>query len=156
MKGLLVGGGQERGSRPGTVPVALAVGLGKAAALAAKEFRARREAAAEIKRDFLAALSAVEHHVNGERDRCQAHVVNVSFPGVDSEALMVELRDAVAISNGSACTSSQYAPSHVLQAMGLDDDLIESAVRISWGPAVEEIPAEYFIDSVRQLVMFPH
>ncbi len=148
---LLYGGGQERGLRPGTLSVPLIVGLGKAAELAGAEHQDRRERAARAKRSFLAALQEVEHRINGDVQRSQAHVVNVSFRGVDSEALMVELRDVVAISNGSACTSSQYAPSHVLLAMGMDEALIESAVRISWGPGIEEIPSGRFVRAICQL-----
>jgi len=151
MKAVVVGGGQERGLRSGTVPVPLVVGLGKAAELAAAEYRGRREHALRVKQAFLEALADVEHQINGDVSRSQAHVINVSFPGVDSEALMVELRDAVAVSNGSACTSSQYSPSHVLKAMGLDEDAIESAIRVSWGPKVELIPAATLIRAVRQL-----
>jgi cysteine desulfurase len=78
-------------------------------------------------------------------------VVNVRFPDVDSEALMLTLRDQVAISNGSACTSASYLPRYVLKAMGLDDERISSDDRISWGPGVTEIPAEPFIEAVRTL-----
>ena len=60
------------------------------------------------------------------------HVLNFSVDGVDSEALMVGLRDLVAISNGSACTSQSYAPSHVLKAMGLPAAVVAGAVRMSW------------------------
>jgi cysteine desulfurase len=151
MRPLVVGGGQERGLRSGTLPVALAIGLGKAAELAAAEHRERREHAEHMKKAFLDTLSEVEYQVNGDVDHSLAHVVNISFPGVDSEALMVELRDVVAISNGSACTSSQYAPSHVLRAMGLGEAAIESAVRISWGTGVDSVPADYFVDAVRRL-----
>ena len=61
--------------------------------------------------------------------RMQSHVLNVSFPGVDSEALMLALRDEIAISNGSACSSAGYSTSHVLRAMGL----LERSNRVS-GP----------------------
>jgi cysteine desulfurase len=81
----------------------------------------------------------------------QPHVLNVSFPGVDSEALMLALRYEMAISNGSACSSSGYLPSHVLTAMGLPRERIESAVRISWGPGVEAIPVEPLAEAVRRL-----
>jgi cysteine desulfurase len=60
------------------------------------------------------------------------HVLNLAFPGLDSEALMVALKNLVAISNGSACTSSSYAPSHVLKAMGMSDGEANGCVRISW------------------------
>ena len=153
MRALVVGGGQERGFRSGTLPVAPVVGLGTAAELARAEYRERRNQAKRVKAAFLSGLSGVEHRLNGDPEHCQSHVVNISFPGVDSEALMVELRDVVAISNGSACTSSQYGPSHVLTAMGLDENIIDSAVRISWGQGVDDIPADIFIRAIKQLRM---
>jgi cysteine desulfurase len=151
LSSLVAGGGQERGLRPGTVPVALAVGLGKAAELAVGEHSQRRSHASALKSRFLKELAAVEFELNGDAEHAQPHVLNVSFPGVDSEALMMALRDSVAISNGSACTSSQYAPSHVLKAMGIDEDRIAEAVRLSWGSGVDRIPGEVFVNAVRQL-----
>ncbi len=148
---LMYGGGQEMGWRPGTLPVPLVVGLGEAANLAAREYLERRQAAAVVKKQFLGALSAVEHTINGDSSRTQTHVVNISFPGVDSEALMMAVREELAISNGAACTSASYSPSHVLKAMGLSDDLIASAVRISWGPGVSEIPSEPILTAVRSM-----
>ena len=130
---MLFGGGQERGVRPGTVPVALAVGLGEAARLAGLEWESRRAAALAIREQLLADLQGVEHQINGDPNRCLPHVLNVSFPGVDSEALMLALRDKLALSNGSACTSHSYRPSHVLGAMGLAQQRIDNAIRISWG-----------------------
>ncbi len=106
---LTVGGGQETGLRAGTLPVPLAVGLGKAAELAVREFRERRDAASVVKKRFLGGLSSVELRINGEPSRTQSHVVNVSFQGVDSEALMLALRSDIAVSNGSACTSASYS-----------------------------------------------
>ena len=146
---LVVGGGQEMGLRAGTLPVPLVVGLGKASELAEREFCVRREAAKQVKDRLLQALGEVDHRVNGDPTRTQSHVVNVSFPGVDSEALMLALRSDIAISNGSACTSASYSPSHVLKAMGLSDDVVSSSVRISWGPGVTDIPTAPLINAVR-------
>jgi len=148
---LLFGGGQERGLRPGTVPVALAIGLGEAARLASEELETRRASALRLREQLLRDLSAVEHHINGDRTRCLPHVVNVSFPGLDSEALMMALRHTVAVSNGSACTSASYKPSHVLKAMGLADDAVESAIRISWGRQTTEIPGDAIVAAVQSL-----
>lgn len=148
---LLSGGGQERGLRPGTIPVSLVVGLGTAAALAKHEYIERRQKAEVVKRQLLAGLKRIEHHINGDLDRSQSHVLNVSFPGVDSEALMMALRGELAISNGSACTSDSYAPSHVLLAMGLTEDEANQSVRISWGHAVEKIDADMIIQAVCDL-----
>lgn len=129
---LLFGGGQERGLRPGTLPIPLVVGFGRAAELALEHHRKRADTCAEFKKTALLALSPLEPVFNGDAERMMPHVLNISFPGIDSEALMVALRDEIAISNGSACTSNSYTPSHVLQAMALPDQVVQGAVRISW------------------------
>lgn len=129
---LLFGGGQERGLRPGTLPVPLIVGMGLAAELALKNHSKRERACRAFRDRTLDALSLLSPLINGEQSRTLPHVLNLSFPGLDSEAVMVALKDLVAISNGSACTSHSYQPSHVLKAMGLSDKRIEGAIRISW------------------------
>ena len=58
--------------------------------------------------------------------------MNLSFPGLDGEAVIVAIKDLIAISNGSACTSQSYTPSHVLKAMGMPREQIQGALRISW------------------------
>ena len=151
LRPLMVGGGQEMGLRPGTLPVPLIVGLGKAAELAAKEHEQRKWQAERLKRDFLDALSSVDHQINGDPTRTQSHVVNVSFPGVDSDALMLALRSEMAISNGAACTTSGQPTSHVLRSMGFPEDRIASAVRISWGSGVNRIPHEPLLEAVSRL-----
>jgi len=70
--------------------------------------------------------------VNGDIQKNIGHVINLSFEGVDSESAMLLLQDQIAISNGAACTSANYSHSHVLEAMGLSSERIESAIRISW------------------------
>lgn len=133
---IMYGGGQEGGLRPGTLPVALIAGMGKAAEIAATEFAVRNTHNAEIKQTVLGQLEQVKFVMNGDAENQLAHCINVSFPGVDSEALMFAVQDEIAISNGSACTSAEYHHSYVLTAMGLPSDRSESAVRISWGPGV--------------------
>jgi cysteine desulfurase len=131
---LMFGGGQEKGLRPGTLPVPLVVGLGLAAELALKHAPERLARCINFRRGLLEAFGSLEPQplINGDSARTAPHVLNVSFPGIDSEALMVALKDTVAISNGSACTSRSYEPSHVLRAMGLPDERIRGAVRMSW------------------------
>jgi cysteine desulfurase len=70
--------------------------------------------------------------VNGDPERTLASTVNISLPNLDSQAVMLALKGIVAISNGSACTSQKYEPSHVLTAMGLDEDVVRGALRLSW------------------------
>jgi cysteine desulfurase len=134
------------GLRPGTVPAPLVVGLGAAAELASREHVQRRRAASRLRKRFLRELAPVDFDINGDPARTMPHVINLSFRGVDSEAFVLLARDDVAISNGAACTSATYATSHVLKAMGLDGDRIASAVRISWGPGVEEIPVSRLLE----------
>ncbi|MDT0634879.1 cysteine desulfurase DndA [Spectribacter hydrogenoxidans] len=135
---LLYGGGQERGWRPGTLPVHLIAGLGKAAEVALRDHDKRATYCTEFKQTMLRELGELDLHVHGDSSRTLPHVVNVSFSNIDSEAVMLALRDHVAISNGSACTSTIYEPSHVLQAMGLDEEDAETATRWSWSHLTPE------------------
>jgi cysteine desulfurase len=129
---LTYGGGQERGLRPGTLPVALIAGLGTAAHLATANHRRRQDACLRYQRDVIATFQDLGAEFNGDLERTVAHTVNVSIPGLDSEAVMLSLKGAAAISNGSACTSHSYEPSHVLTAMALSPDRLQGALRISW------------------------
>ncbi len=137
LRPLMFGGGQERGLRPGTLPVPLIVGLGLAAEMAHRNFLQREDVCRAFRRRALEALSVLEPIFNGDRERMLSHTLNISFPGVDSEALMVALKNEVAISNGSACTSHSYQPSHVLKAMRIPQMIIQSAVRLSWSHLTE-------------------
>jgi len=129
---LVYGGGQERGLRPGTLPVALIAGLGLAAELADTEANTRKKICSEYKNRVLNALSPLGIKINGDEERVVSHVLNVSVPGLDAEAALVATKDLIAVSNGSACTSSSYEPSHVLTSMGLDNGRVSEALRISW------------------------
>ena len=80
------------------------------------------------------------------------HAISMSFPGVDSEALMLVLKGQIAISNGSACTSHEYRPSHVLEAMGLDKSRAAGAIRLSWCHLTEEVDWEGVAGSISRLL----
>ena len=129
---LAYGGGQERGLRPGTLPVALIAGFGLAAELAGKCADDRRARCMAIRQAALAALTPLGIRIHADPDRQLPHTLNLSVPGIDSEALIVALKGIVAISNGSACTSQSYEPSHVLIAMGLPEEAVTGAIRLSW------------------------
>ncbi|OBI60625.1 cysteine desulfurase DndA [Mycobacterium sp. E796] len=137
---LMFGGGQERGLRPGTLPVPLVAGLGLASTLALKENRERNERAQRLKSEAVAALAQLNIAVNGDESRTMATTLNFSVPGVDSEAAIVALKDVVAVSNGSACTSQSYEPSHVLVAAGLGTERISGALRFSWSHLTGDVP----------------
>ena len=129
---LAFGGGQERGLRPGTVPVPLVAGLGEACRLAWLEQDERSATCVAERSRVAAAFEALGPVYNGDQTRVLPHVMNLSIPDLDAEAAMMILRDLIAVSNGSACTSSSYEPSHVLKAMGLSPERAAGALRISW------------------------
>ena len=129
---LFYGGGQERGLRPGTLPVHLIVGLGLAAEIGAKEAGRRKARCLAFREEALRGLAPLGPVLHGDPERTIAHTVNLSFPGLDGEAVIVAIKDLIAISNGSACTSQSYTPSHVLKAMGMPREQIAGALRISW------------------------
>jgi cysteine desulfurase len=149
---LFYGGGQERGLRPGTLPVALIVGLGVASDLAMQCVEERNKACLAYRSTVLEALSALSPVFNGDPERSLPHVINVSFQGVDSEAIMVAVKGEIAISNGSACTSQSYKPSHVLKAMELSDASIKGAVRISWSHLTEDADWPEVARIIRRLI----
>lgn len=138
---LMFGGGQERGLRPGTVPVPLVAGLGEACRLAMTEQAVRTGAALAQRELVINAFRQLNGAFIGDQALVLPHVLSVSVPGLDAEAAMMILRDLVAISNGSACTSSTYEPSHVLVAMGLPSEQYQNALRISWSH--EPVPVDW-------------
>lgn len=136
---LAYGGGQERGLRPGTLPVPLIVGLGVAAETALKQNAARQERCRTIRKEAMVALEPLGIRTHSAPDHTLSHVMNFSVPGIDSEAVMVALKDVAAVSNGSACTSQSYSPSHVLEAMGLPQEAISGAIRVSWSHLTPDV-----------------
>jgi cysteine desulfurase len=136
---LMYGGGQERGLRPGTLPVPLIAGLGMAAAVALEENVKWRSYCSEFKAKLIAALEPLGIELNGDARRTVPHTVNLSLPGIDSEAAILALKDIVAVSNGSACTSQSYQPSHVLAAMQFPPDRVSGALRLSWSHLTPEV-----------------
>ena len=134
LKPLMSGGGQEDGLRPGTLPTPLCVGFGEACALAVRERERDDEEAAVLAALFLEQLdkAGVTYAVNGSREKRVAQNLNLSFEGIEAEALLAQL-PTLAISTGSACSSGSIAPSTVLTAMGLEDDRVRGAVRIGFG-----------------------
>lgn len=135
IKAITFGGQQEHGIRPGTLPVALIAGLGKACELARLEFNENIKSYNENKMLVMELInqSGIKYVINGSQKYCMPNTLNISFIGVESEALMLATKGYCGVSNGSACTSSNYSPSYVLTAMGLDQDIISSAIRFSWG-----------------------
>lgn len=138
VRNIMFGGQQEHGIRPGTIPVALVAGCGRACEIAAQEYVRNAEKTKRLKGVVIKEFeeSGLEYHFNGDQEHCISNTVNICIPGVMSEALMISSKQYCSISNGSACTSKSYTPSYVLSAMGISEEDIECSVRISWGPNI--------------------
>lgn len=152
VKAIMYGGQQERGLRPGTIPVALAAGCGAACALAEAHYAEDAVCLKEMKDRAMELLDASElsYAVNGDPGYCLPNTLNVCLHGVSSEALMIATKQYCAVSNGSACTSTDYTPSYVLAAMGLSAERIASSIRISWGADTDR---ERFSEEFAKLLM---
>lgn len=146
---IFFGGGQEKGLRPGTLAVPLIAGFGLACEIALKEHLAWQKHAQKLKTNLIEQLTPLDIVLNG--DNSSPFVLNFTIPSINSEAAMVRLKGVVAVSNGSACTSNSYKPSHVLSAMGLDEDRINGAIRMSWSHMTEELPLEQLVLTLNQL-----
>lgn len=134
LEALFSGGGQERGMRSGTVPAFLCVGFGTAADIARQEMADERKRLARLAANLKDRLLAVAGaRLNGDADQRWPGNLNVSFAGVDAEALLAALIDDVAAATGSACTSAAVEPSYVLNALGLDAEIASSAIRLGLG-----------------------
>lgn len=147
---LLHGGGHERGMRSGTLPVHQIVGLGMAAKICHDELETEYNKTVALRDRLLAKLRAnvPEILVNGSMEHRLPGNLNVSFTYVEGESMLMALRD-VAVSSGSACTSSSLEPSYVLRAIGLDDENAHSSIRFGIG----RFNTEEEIDAVADLVI---
>jgi cysteine desulfurase len=147
------GGGHERGMRSGTLNVPGIVGLGKACALCGKEMEADRRRIEPMRDRLEAGLMRLDGaRVNGSRNHRLPATTNMSFAGIDGEALLAALAKDVALSSGSACTSASPEPSYVLKALGLDDELAYASLRIGLGRFTTDEEIDYAIERVSETV----
>lgn len=146
------GGGQERGLRPGTLPVPLIVGFGEAARLALRDHAAREAACLSLRERILDAIKTLPVRIHGDLERSLPHTLNIAIPGLNSEAAIVALKGLAAISNGSSCTSASYEPSHVLVAMGLSELDAEEALRLSWCHQTGNIDLDLLVATLKVLI----
>lgn len=147
------GGGHERGLRSGTLATHQIVGIGEALRIAGQEMAAESERIRRLRDRLWNGLCELgEVYPNGDLEHRVAGILNMSFHGVDSEALLLALKD-IAISSGSACSSASGEPSYVLRALGRGEESARGAVRFSLGrfTTVEEI--DYTIGRVSRAVL---
>ena len=134
LKPLLYGGGQQKGVRPGTLPVQNIVGFGKACEVCKNQMTSDDKKILELRDYLLNSLKDLAPNiiVNGELERRLSGNLNITIPNIGNNALMMSMRN-IAISNGSACTSNSTEPSHVLMALGLTKELANSSIRFGIG-----------------------
>jgi cysteine desulfurase len=156
---LLHGGGHERGFRSGTLNVPGIVGLGVACDLAKKEMISNSKKVADLRNFLENKLLSIENtRINGNKELRLFNTLNICFKGIDSDALILGLSNPedefpmIAISNGSACTSSSIEPSHVLTAMGLNENDSFSSIRISLGKQNTRTEIEITIAAIKKRV----
>ena len=146
------GGGHERGMRSGTLPTHQIVGMGEAFRIAKEEMAEENSRILALRNRLLEGLSDIEEvYVNGDIDYRVAGNLNISFNFVEGESLIMALRD-LAISSGSACTSASLEPSYVLRALGLNDELAHSSLRITIGRFTTEEEVDYTIEKIHAAV----
>ncbi len=150
---LIFGGGHERGLRSGTLAVHQIVGFGKACELALAEQAEDAVRIAALRERLWQGLQGSIEGVlrNGDPVRCVSSILNVSFPGVEGESLLLGLPE-VAVSTGSACNSDSDEPSYVLRALGRDTELAQSSLRFSLGRFSTESDVDVAIAAVRREV----
>lgn len=132
------GGGHERGFRSGTLPTHQIVGMGEAFRLAREELERDSQHARALRDLFLKEISGIEEvYINGDMTERVANNLNISFNFVEGESLMMAVKE-LAVSSGSACTSASLEPSYVLRALGRNDELAHSSLRITFGRMTTE------------------
>ena len=128
------GGGHERGFRSGTLPVALIVGFGKAVELCSRDRDSENKRLKQYRDQLIDDIMTAHTDVilNGSRDQRLSNNLNLCFPGIEAETLIMNMKN-IACSTGSACTSASLEPSHVITALGYDTELAHTAIRFSLG-----------------------
>ena len=146
------GGGHERGMRSGTLATHQIVGMGEAYRIAREEMHDENARVLALRNRLLEGLKNIEEvYVNGDLDHRIAGNLNISLNFVEGESLMMALRD-LAISSGSACTSASLEPSYVLRALGLNDELAHSSLRITLGRFTTEEEIDYAVEKIHEAV----
>ena len=150
---LITGGGQERGMRSGTLPTMLCVGIGEACAIAQTEMGAEALRLTAMRDRMLAAVHQrlPEVFVNGDLDHRIPGNLNLSFAYVEGEGLMMGIKD-LSVSSGSACTSASLEPSYVLRALGVEDELAHTSLRIGFGRFTTDAEIDYAVDHIVEAV----
>jgi cysteine desulfurase len=153
---MIVGGAQERMLRAGTENVPGIIGLGAAMNLVRQHREEERQRLSELRKyliDGLQSIGGVTVIINGPDEKVCPHILSVSFVGCDSEMMLIRLNgEGIAVSLGSACNSQSIEPSHVLTAMNLPQEQIDSTLRVSLGMPTTKDEIELFIGRVKEIL----
>jgi len=143
------GGGQEKGMRSGTLAPSLVVGLGEACRLAKLEMANDYKHISRLSANFLRAMREDVTHIvlNGAEQSRYYGNLNISFACVEGESMIMALKD-LAVSSGSACTSASLEPSYVLRAIGVEEDMAHTSLRIGFGRFTTDDEVNYAISLI--------
>ena len=146
---MISGGGQERGMRSGTLSPALCVGLGEACNIYSNEMEKENKTLTKYKEMMLEGIrkSCPDVYLNGSEESRVPGNLNLSFAYVEGESLMMGIKD-LAVSSGSACTSASLEPSYVLKALGVEEELAHTSLRIGFGRFTTENEVKYATDII--------
>lgn len=146
------GGGHERGFRSGTLPTHQIVGMGEAFRLAREELEQDRAHALKLREIFLKGIEGIEEvYINGDLENRVPTNLNVSFNYVEGESLIMAVKE-LAVSSGSACTSASLEPSYVLRALGRNDELAHSSLRITFGRMTTEEEVAFAAELIKSKI----
>ncbi|OSI14967.1 IscS subfamily cysteine desulfurase [Neisseria dumasiana] len=146
------GGGHERGFRSGTLPTHQIVGMGEAFRLARLELEQDIAHALKLRDIFLKGIEGIEEvYINGDLEQRVATNLNVSFNFVEGESLIMAVKE-LAVSSGSACTSASLEPSYVLRALGRNDELAHSSLRITFGRMTTEEEVAFAAELIKSKI----
>ncbi|MDP7095556.1 MAG: cysteine desulfurase family protein, partial [Candidatus Marinimicrobia bacterium] len=147
------GGSHERGFRSGTLPVPLIAGFGEAVRIAEEDRDVENEHLLHLRDKLIDEIKAAhpDAELNGSRKKRLTNNVNICFPGVDAETLIMKMK-SVACSTGSACSSANLEPSHVLKAIGHRNEMAHSAIRFSLGKFTTEDEIDRAIEIINKTV----
>ena len=149
---IMHGGGQERDIRSGTLNVPGIVGFGKAIEIAVKEMGTENKRFKKWTDGMMAVFEGVGGKLNGHPVNRLTHNLNVCFPGVEGKAIINSVSKEIAISAGSACTAKNVEASHVILALGHDEDRAHSSIRIGFGRFNEEMEIDYCAKAICKAV----
>ncbi len=149
IKSLISGGGQERGIRSGTLATPLVVGLGVAAEIAKNEMEKDTTHIKKLSdKLYQGVMETTEVYLNGDKEHRFAGNLNFSFAGIEGESMIMAIKD-LAVSSGSACTSSSLEPSYVLHSLGVEDELAHTSIRFGIGRFTTEEEIDYAVNLLK-------